>query len=138
MTLDKGYGTDWLYALAEAYQVKYPEVKITIAKETEDTNITNKLEMGVDYSKYDLFFAGTDVRSTITSMLNGDEEKSYLADLTDVYEAQPDGKMIKDTMDPSLVGAFQYEKDGKEVYYTMPWVQTIAGLLGRRKLYRSR
>lgn len=134
VTLDKGYGTDWLYALAEAYKEKYPEVEITIAKETEDTNITNKLEMGAEYSKYDLFFAGTDVRSMITSMLNGDEEKAYLADLTDVYMAQPDGKMIKDTLDPSLLAVFQYEKDGKETYYTMPWVQTIAGLLANEEV----
>lgn len=134
VTLDKGYGTDWLYALADAYKDKYPEVEITITKETEDANITNKLEMGGEYSKYDLFFAGTDVRSMITSMLNGDEEKSYLADLTDVYEAQPDGKMIKDTLDPSLLAVFQYEKDGEEKYYTMPWVQTIAGLLANEEV----
>lgn len=133
VTIDKGYGTKWLYALVEAYRDKHPEVEITITTETEDTNITNKLEMGIDYSRYDLFFAGTDVRSTITSMLNGDEEKAYLADLTDVYTAQPDGKMVKDTIDPSLLAVFQYEKDGKETYYTMPWVQTVAGLLANEK-----
>ena len=133
VTIDKGYGTKWLYALAEAYKEKHPEVEITITTETEDTNITNKLEMGIEYSRYDLFFSGTDVRSVITSMLNGDEEKAYLADLTDVYTAQPDGKMIKDTMDPSLLAVFQYEKDGKESYYTMPWVQTVAGLLANEK-----
>ncbi len=137
VTIDKGYGTKWLYALAEAYEDKHPEVSITITTETEDTNITNKLEMGIDYSRYDLFFAGTDVRSMITSMLNGDEEKAYLADLTDVYTAQPDGRMIKDTLDPSLMSAFQYEKDGKEVYYTMPWVQTVAGLLANEQVLKN-
>lgn len=134
VAIEKGYGTKWLYALADAYKEKHPEVEITITTETEDTNITNKLEMGADYSRYDLFFAGTDVRSMITSALNGDEEKAYLADLTEVYEAAPDGKKIKDTLDPSLLAAFQYENDGKEVYYTMPWVQTVAGLLANDKV----
>ena len=58
VTIEKGYGTKWLYALVDAYKEKHPEVEITITTETEDTNITNKLEMGAAFFSYPILDMG--------------------------------------------------------------------------------
>lgn len=129
VTLNKGYGTKWLVALADAYTELHPEVKITIRTETQDATITALLETGEGHYKYDLFFAGTNILNFIKSAL-ADPSNTFLADLTEVYNAEPDGTPVKETMDPSMLEAFRNKKsDGSEIYYTMPWVQSTSSLL---------
>lgn len=127
LVLNKGYGIKWLVALADAYSAAHPEVEITIRPESEDATITSMLEQGLAYNKYDLFFTGTDVLNFIKQMLNS--SSTMLADLSDVYNAAPNGTAIKDLMEPSLLAAFEKEKGGQKVYYTMPWVQNVSTLL---------
>lgn len=134
LALKKGYGVEWLYALADAFTAKQketnPDFEITIRTETEDATITATLENGLDYCKYDLFFTGTDVLPFIKSSM-ASPANALLAEITDVYDATPDGgKSVKNSMDESLLVAFRKEKEnGDEAFYTIPWVNSISGLL---------
>ena len=132
VTINKGYGISWLVALADAYTAQHPDVKITIRTETQDATITALLEMGEGNSKYDLYFAGLDILNFVKSALN-DPENTFLEELSDVYNAEPDGTPIKDTLDPSLLVAFENQIPGGSeedvAYYTMPWVQSTSSLL---------
>ena len=127
MAINKGYGVSWLIALADAFTAKHPDIEITIRTETDDTILSNQLEMGLAYSKYDLFF------SSLTP-----SDVSLLADLSEVYNGAPDGEAIKERMDPALLRSFVSEDaSGNTVYYSMPWVQSLGGLLANNEALAS-
>ena len=127
MAINKGYGVRWLISLADAFTEKHPDIEITVRTETDDENLSNQLKMGLSYSKYDLFF----------SSLMPSEEKN-LADLSEVYNGAPDGEAIKDRMDPALLRSFAGENEsGDTVYYSMPWVQSLGGLLANNEALTS-
>ena len=134
LTLNKGYGVNWLYALADAFTAKQretnPNFEITIRTETEDATITATLENGLDYCKYDLFFTGTDVLPFIKSSM-ASPSTALLAELSDVYNNAPDGdRAVKELMDESLLVAFEKEKEnGDKAYYTIPWINSTSSLL---------
>lgn len=134
LTLNKGYGVNWLYALADAFTAKQretnPNFEITIRTETEDATITATLENGLEYCKYDLFFTGTDVLPFIKSSM-ASPSTALLAELSDVYNNAPDGdRAVKELMDESLLVAFEKEKEnGDKAYYTIPWINSTSSLL---------
>ena len=123
MAINKGYGVRWLIALADEFTAKHPDIEITIRTETDDEILSTQLGMGLAYSKYDLFFSSLTPSST-----------SVLTDLSDVYESAPEGETIKERMDPALLRSFASEDEsGKTVYYSMPWVQSLGGLLANNE-----
>lgn len=126
VSLNKGYGVDWINALIEGYKAKNPDVKITFKSEVEDTIMTAALEAE---ASYDLYFTGVSAIPYIKkALLNPDE--ALLEELTSVYNATPDGTPIKDTMNKSLLDAFDWtDGNGDTVYYTMPWTQGVNGFL---------
>ena len=124
--LNRGYGIDWINALIAEYQAQNPDVKITFKSEVEDTTMTAALESNAEY---DLYFTGVSCMPYIKKALNN-PETALLEELSDVYNATPDGKPIKDTMNKSLLDAFDWvDGNGNTVYYTMPWNQGINGFL---------
>lgn len=133
ITINKGYGTKWLEALADKYSADHPDVTITIKRESEDTTINALLESGgdsVSYSKYDLFFGATDAGDYVSNALKN-PETSLLAELSEVYNYDPDGKgKAKDRVADSLMTAFERTNINDEtVYYTLPWTDSVSGLL---------
>lgn len=130
ITINKGYGLDWLNALVEEFKKKYPGIEVKVKAEVNDGLITNLLDSGNENNPYDLFFTGTNLSRYIKSSLNGSNE--ILADLTDLYNgkaAESETKTIKEKVDPSLLDAFTHKKNGEEKFYTMPIQQSINGLL---------
>ena len=131
ITLKKGYGTEWLEALADEMEEMYPGITIVIKTEVVDTNITNKLDAGEGYCEWDLFFGGTDFRSYIKTTMDG--SNVVLADLSDIYAnpaSEEETIIVEDKLDDSLLSSFQNENAaGETKYYTMPWTQGINGLL---------
>ena len=129
MCLNKGFGTKWLEALINNYKVQNPDITITTRYEIEDTIMTGQLELGLEYSKYDLFFTGYTVDPYIKDCLKG-SSKALLADLTSLYNTEVDGEKIKDKIEPQLLKAYtNYKADGTEAYYTLPWIQTKSSLV---------
>ena len=128
ITLDKGYGTDWLSSLARVFESEHTDISVKIKKEVIDTNVTKFLDSGAGNSDYDLYFTGSSLKSYIKATMQGVED--VLADITDVYEYRPNGDLsTAELLDESLLSAYKQEKDGKDVYYTLPWTQGINGLL---------
>ncbi len=110
ITLKKGYGTEWLEALADEMEEMYPGITIVIKTEVVDTNITNKLDAGEGYCEWDLFFGGTDFRSYIKTTMDG--SNVVLADLSDIYAnpaSEEETIIVEDKLDDSLLSSFQNE-----------------------------
>ncbi len=123
IAINKGYGISWLIALADEFTKQHPDIEITIRTETDDEVLASQLGLGLAYSKYDLFF------STLTP-----SNVSLLADISDVYNGAPDGTAVKERMDPALLRSFASEdENGEETYYSMPWVQSLGGLLANNE-----
>lgn len=130
MVINKGFGTKWLYALAEAFEDDHEGVVVTVKEEYSEDTLDSKLQAGLAYSKYDLFFGGTVMNAQINGQLHGSSD--YLENLNDVYAAVPAGesRSIEQKFTSSLVKAYTYEDAaGETVRYTMPWVQNVNGLL---------
>lgn len=119
VSINKGYGVQWLKDIAELYEEK-TDMKVDISIVYDDNIIINRLESGPEFCNYDLIFSG-DLKTN-----------NFLADLTDVYETTLEGKTktIKESIDKTLLDCFrEKDKGGNDVYYTMPWTQGVNGLL---------
>lgn len=138
ITINKGYGTDWLYALKEEFEGMYPGITVNIKTEVTDDNITNKLDAGEEYCQYDLFFTGTDLAKYIKTSVSGEEP--VLAELSDIYNnpAAAGEANVIDRLDESLAATFKIKNGEKTEYYTMPWTQGINGLLYNGKVMREK
>lgn len=114
---DGGWGTDWYYALAEAFQEqdwvkeKYPELVVVAESDVARSSVSGKLQAGEGVNTIDLFFSdgchdyiGRDVRG-----------KEYSPNLTEaVYNSLVPGENItvKEKMNPSHVEAARWYDSG--------------------------
>ncbi len=125
----KGYGSQFAYDLADAYNKTQNEVEVKVVKATSQAGLhTNQLGLGAKKNKYDLFF-------TLTQSVFATQNqagKAHWADLSDVYDAVAEGyvesdgvKTIEDLMDPTYVSQFTY-KDGKQ--YSIPFTSSRSGV----------
>jgi len=134
----KGYGSQFAYDLAEAYNNSQDKVEVKIVKTTSQAGLhTNQLGLGVKKNKYDLFFTLTQSVFATQSQAG----KPHWADLSDVYDAVAEGyaesngeKTIEDLMDPTYVSQFTY-KDGKQ--YSIPYTSGMVGLLYNKTKWES-
>ena len=126
----KGYGSDFAYKLAEAYNNTQDKVEVKVVKATPQAGLhTNQLGLGAKKNKYDLFFTLTQSVFATQNQAN----KEHWADLSDVYDSVAEGyvesdgkKTIEDLMDPTYVSQFTF-KDGKQ--YSIPYTSGAVGLL---------
>ena len=134
----KGYGKDFAYNLAEAYNKIQDEVEVKVVKATSQAGLhTNQLGLGAKRNNYDLFFTLTQSVFATQNQAN----KEHWADLSDVYDAVAEGyvesdgvKTIEDLMDPTYVSHFTY-KDGKQ--YSIPYTSGMVGLLYNKTKWDS-
>lgn len=117
--IEEGYGSEWLQAIADKYYEK-TNVKVFVTKSYIPSEIHSQIEGNV--LPYDIAFAagGTGVSAA--------ESKRLLADLSDVYNATPEGYTIplKDVMDKTIYEDLLYE-DGS--IYQMNWMNSKGGLI---------
>lgn len=135
MILAKGYGSDWLTALAEAFEKKN-DVQVDISLVTSEEVIKGDIK-NTEVCDTDLYF-------TIYTMgghgLMAETERVYengqaLRDLTHVYNTEIPGEGITlgDKMNASLkeaymVGGRDSEDTSDDTYYFLPYVSSAMGL----------
>lgn len=126
--INKGYGTDWLYSLLDAFCAIHTDYSYEVSKAYDDTMIQTNIESGAEYCNYDLAFTG--------NMSPADTK--YLLDIKDVYASTyatgtRAGKTVKECMDPNVLALLEdvnpVTKEPTGSYYRMPWTGGINGLL---------
>ncbi len=135
-----GYGDQWLYDLAKAYEAK-TGTKVQVFSKIGDSGLgAIRTEMESKASETDIFFtrAGEYFKTIYKGGVNigGTNYACEYADLTDVWNSKADSSesvTIKEKMDP----AFEefHNMDGK--YYGMPWANGIMGIVRNNKVWNS-
>lgn len=136
MCYAKGYGTQWLEAVVEAFEKKHEGVSVDISlansAEVMQANLKN-----YEYCDTDLYF---DITNGSGHSLLAEFKKAYkggqaLRDLTYLYDAQIPGEDVTlgEKMNPSLKRACIYEGRDTEdtsddTYYYLPYVTAAMGL----------
>lgn len=136
-----GYGIEWLNDTIEAFKEqdwvkeKYPNLTILEPQINTVSNwIDSKITSGLKANSIDLFFSCQSIGSQYNKKdKNGN---SYFEDLyEDVYNSEVPGENIKvkDKMNSQI---FEQSKitllDGSTVYYAMPWINGMMGLMYNR------
>lgn len=114
---DGGWGTDWFYALADAFQEqdwvkeKYPKLVVVPDSDVARSSVSGKLQAGEGVNTIDIFFSdgchdyiGRDVRG-----------KDYSPNLTEaVYNSKVPGEdiTVKEKLNPSHVEAARWYDSG--------------------------
>ncbi len=121
VSINKGYGVQWLKDVAAIFEQQHENVKVKISVVYDDSVIKNNLESGRKYCDYDLMFTGAGTMS----------KTNFVADLTDVYDSTLPGKTqtIGESMDQTLKAAFAENGTTPTKYYYMPWTAGIDGFL---------
>lgn len=129
----KGYGSDFVKNLAEAYNETHEESEVKIVRTTPDTSfVESSLNLGARQNTIDLYFTITNNIFATQSVASGYK----WADLSDVYESEIEGYTesgkIKDLLNPYYYEVMTY-KDGKQ--YAVPWTSGAVGLLYNKTLW---
>lgn len=125
-----GYGTDWLYAVANEFEKKTGEnVEITV--QTGSQGISNMTTSFRSYtSPTDIYFTKTNLFGGVyegKTTINGVAYENVYADLTDVFntEIEGEGILYKDKFFDNYEE--YYNMDGK--YYFTSWASGAMGII---------
>lgn len=135
MIYAKGYGSDWLTALADAFEKKY-NVDVDISL------VTSEETMKADIKSYencdtDLYFTISDLggHAFMAEMEHAYENGQALRDLTGLYNTQIPGEEVTlgDKLNSTLrdaykVGGRDTENTADDTYYFVPYVTSAMGL----------
>lgn len=136
MLYAKGYGTDWLHKLAEAFEAKHEGVTVSITP-VNATDVMRSDIKNAEYCDTDLYFdiASTGGSALVNEMKQAWNNKQALRDLTYLVDSQIPGEEVTvgEKMNASLLYASKYEGRDTEdtaddVYYTLPYVSGAMGL----------
>lgn len=134
----KGYGTDFAYNLADAYNQLGTGVEARVVKTAINGTIQdNQLRLGPDKCKIDLFF-------TLGNTIFSQQVKAdgyHWADLSSVYDSPAEGYTeadgtvtLEQLLDLNYVKNFTYT-DGKQ--YALPYTSGVVGLLYNKSKWDS-
>lgn len=135
MVFAKGYGSDWLTALTEAFKAKY-DCEVQIQLVSSDETLKSDIKNG-SMSDTDLYFTVNDIggHAFMSETARAYENGQALRDLTEVMNTKIPGedKTIAEKMNQSLL--YSYRVDGRDTentaddtYYFMPYVASGMGL----------
>lgn len=140
---ERGYGSDGINALIDAFKVKHPEINIS-ATGLVDTTLASDIYNGI--STVDLYFNGDGSMFNLIDKqnvnINGVSYESYFEPLTEVYEYIPEGESvaIKDKLYDDYE-QFLNVKDGvrytEDTYYSIPWMGGYVGLIYNSKMFET-
>lgn len=122
-----GYGEEWIYALAEAFEETYKEegykVELDIRIGDSGDIMTQELKLGPERNDIDLYFAGNvTVRNVMefSKKVMLDDTTPILAPLDDVYyspaigaDKKEESKTIAERVSPGFEESFIYESDNE-------------------------
>ena len=119
--VDKGYGTDWLYLLRDAYEEAYPECTVSITETSDPTALAARIRTNANDNDL-VISCGT------SSGFFSEQYEDFLLELTDVYQTAQAGydDSLYDRMNVSVRDYYE-TADGK--FYQIPWVLGYGGLL---------
>ena len=115
---EAGYGTQWLTDMAKAFRRK-TGIRVNVSKSYLGGEIDSMIDGGT--APYDIVFA-------LSSSFYRYQDRDLLAELSDVYNAVPEGesKPIKEKMNTNI-----YNKllDDENKIYQMSWVDSMCSLM---------
>ncbi len=125
---DMGYGIHWLENMGEAFAEKKEEEGVLVAFEVEGSlqdTTEAQLKAGPDINDTDIFFFEYPAHMGYAedTMKDG---TPLLAELTDLYKQEINGKTIEEGLYESVRNSFDYNGTGK--YYAFPSINDTNGL----------
>lgn len=122
-----GFGDDWVYAIAEAFEAEHPGVKVIPEGHSNmETLVKNRLEAGNPNNIADI------VSVTNMTFYNDYVRKGYLEDLTSLYtEEVEDGK----TLDDVVLQEFKSFVTVNGKLYGVPWEGAVTGFAYNTKMF---
>ena len=135
----RGYGVDWLYDLAEAFEEQTGinvEVRDTSSLQTLNSDIL-KGPTGCDT---DIYFAVSGIHAAINTVEGQwDDYPTGLLELSDLYGSEIEG--TEETFGSKMLDSFaRYSNVGTEAepeYYTVPWATGFMGMYYNIDVFRD-
>lgn len=139
----KGYGSDFVYDLAEAFMAQHKDVLVQVVRDTPDTSfVDTSLEIGVR-NEIDIYFDIRDNGFFDIAAAGENIVKGYnpvFADLSDVFASPAAGyadlaagTTVADIMDGWVMDTVTFE--GKQ--YAVPWTLGMEGMVFNKKAWDS-
>lgn len=131
MVTDAGYGIDWVKAALEEFakqdwvKEKYPRLTIPTAETGSIDAMKSQLTAATN--KYDLFISVHELNSQLEKKVDGEY---CVQDLKAVYDSNVPGETVtvKEKMLASLAESQVIERNGENIYASMPWVNGTMGI----------
>ena len=126
-----GYGTEWLDDIIEEFKKqdwvkeKYPRLTIPTAETGSIDAMKSQLTAATN--KYDLFISVHELNSQLEKKVDGEY---CVQDLKAVYDSNVPGETVtvKEKMLASLAESQVIERNGENIYASMPWVNGTMGI----------
>jgi ABC-type glycerol-3-phosphate transport system substrate-binding protein len=121
--INKGYGTEWLYKLVDAYKTDNADKKVEVVTPTSDVAWTSSVLLGgYKANKVDLLYAISG--QSIVNDYIAPYPEMYLADLSSVYDIVPDGyagntKTVREMMNEYAMRSVTFEGKQYGVSYAL-------------------
>ena len=131
MATNAGYGIDWIKAALDEFakqdwvKEKYP--RLTVSNVDVGSIDSMKSQLTASSNKYDLFISVHELNSQLEKKVNGEY---CVQDLSIVYNSTVPGESVtvKEKMLPSLADSQVIERNGEDIYASMPWVNGTMGI----------
>lgn len=122
-----GFGDEWIYAVAEAFEAEHPDVKVIPEGHSNmETLVKNRLGAGNPNNISDI------VSVTNMTFYNDYVRKGYLEDLTLLYsEEVENGK----TLDDKVLPEFKSFVTVNDKMYGVPWEGAVTGFAYNTKMF---
>lgn len=142
----RGYGNEWLYKLAEAYEKKTGTKTEVVKSVADGTVFQNSLKAGKEHNDVDIVF---DIwYECMVAVATANYTKGYeraMLPLTDIYDKVPEGygtdKTLKELMMPSALKAATWGSEGGEYgdgnQYFASYMTAMEGLLYNVSLFEK-
>ena len=134
MVWNSGYGTNWIYAVKDAYLKEHKGVAIDIVAKAGDSGtgeIYNTIESGVNANDTDLYFAyGPKYLQYVTGKYSNNKLLAALNEVVN-YKAPGESKTIGEKFGSATLDALVYEGE----YYSLTYESGARGIVYNAELF---
>lgn len=144
--IEAGYGTDWLYAVANAFQTEFPEYTVAIETEQGVNRVQNMLTSGPEHTPHDLLFTTEKLAKLQASGANAlAGYDCVMENLTDMYNTTIPGesKTLKEKTDEYILNLYAVEEENadgvwEDNYYMYAWSNSMMGIVYNKTLFAEK